>query len=487
VPAGLALATAALVAAVQVEEPRLVPLALAAPLALGALVWLALRPRIALVSMLVYVPLQRPLLAYLYASGVPAPAVRYLGFYKELVVGSLILAALQAHRRSPRPWRRADALAATFVALAAVLVVVPAVLPGVLGNQPLFVLVAAFRLNCLFLIAFLACRRLSWTAEDLQALSKAAVVTALAMAAAVLWQAQDSVGFENFTVRTLQLPAYLRDVSGVTDTTTLSSVHNVVTSSGDIRAGGWLYDPLSLGFFMVLPVALAFRNLARRRSTPVAWVVAGLVGVTLVLTLTRSSVVAAVLSVLLLLLAAGRYRLGGRTKLLVATLLAVLVVAPFVGQSSLLARIDSAVQGKDVSAAEHASSSTRALEQLVAHPAGRGLGSNPVTATLEGTRSGITSENAYLQIGNELGVVPMLVFVLLVLVTQADLLIAARRRDDLSIEAVVWAAGWGLAFNGLFLHVWLSIPVALTFWSLAGAATSTPQPAAAEDVEQVGS
>jgi hypothetical protein len=38
----------------------------------------------------------------------------------------------------------------------------------------------------------------------------------------------------------------------------------------------------------------------------------------------------------------------------------------------------------------------------------------------------------------------------------------------------MWLAGWGLFITGMFLHVWTSFPVALTFWGIAGAAIGPP-------------
>ncbi len=465
------LVAACLVAGIQVKAVRLVPVVLGGLLAVFAVRWLSLHARTALVSLFVFVPLQQPVLAYAYSRGVPGTVVRYLGFYKELVVLAVVVAAVRAGRSQPRPLRRADVLALVFIAMTLAFVVIQLVFPGALGNQSLSVLLGAFRLNCLFLILFVACRRLRWTTRDLEVLGWTVLVPALAMVGPVLWERYATDSFSRFTLQTLHLRTYLHEVIGLDLKNAFGTVLSPLNGTGAIRPGGWLYNPLELGFFLVLPLTLAFRNQVRSRTGVAGWLVTGLLGSALLLTLTRSSVLAAGVALALLLFAAGHYQLAGRVKLLLLTLVGCLVLGPFVAQSTFVQRVASSVKGTDSSTAAHSSSSSSALELMLSHPAGQGLGSNPVTALREQTH-GITSENAYLQIGNELGVIPLLVFLVLVGATQAELRRAARRHREIGVRTVVWAAGWGLAVNGLFLHVWLSLPVALTFWAMAGAASA---------------
>jgi hypothetical protein len=83
----------------------------------------------------------------------------------------------------------------------------------------------------------------------------------------------------------------------------------------------------------------------------------------------------------------------------------------------------------------------------------------------------VIAENNYLEVGDELGVLPMILFVALTVVLLLHLRRIARRRSD-PLFAAVWAGGLGIAVSAWFLQTWSDFAVAWTFWGLAGAAFS---------------
>jgi hypothetical protein len=443
---------------------------IAAVIAVALVRVVAARPGPALAFMIVYLPLQQALLAYAYARGMPVGLVRQLGFVKELGAGAVLAALLEAKRR-PRPLHRVDVLALAFLGVAILYLVAPAVIPGPFGSQKTSVRLAAFQLNVGFLVLFLACRRLNWTRRDLQLLALAAVVPAVVLAGTALWEQYGNESFVRFINSTLQFPSYRYFVLHQLDAQRFESVRSPLGSGHTLRVGGWL-GPLQVGFLLVLPLALCLRRQLRQRNNAVSWVILGAIALTLVMTLTRSSLLGSLVASALILGSAAHYRLPGLSRLLLLGLAGVLVLAPVAGSTDVIARIGGAVNGTDTSTQIHSRSTSKAFDDLASAPIGLGLGYNPVSASLAGLQAGAPAENAYLQIGKELGVLAMGLFVALVFALQRDLRRGSRDDDESGVVTAIWAAGWGLAVNALFLHVWLSLSVSLTFWALAGIASS---------------
>jgi O-antigen ligase len=101
---------------------------------------------------------------------------------------------------------------------------------------------------------------------------------------------------------------------------------------------------------------------------------------------------------------------------------------------------------------------------------GRGLGTAPGIGERFKVQGHLTTEDAYLQVGNEIGVLSMLSFLGLLLSTIVALARRARSADPDGLATAMCAAGVGLFVGGFFLHIWLDFATALTFWALAGLA-----------------
>jgi Kef-type K+ transport system membrane component KefB len=155
---------------------------------------------------------------------------------------------------------------------------------------------------------------------------------------------------------------------------------------------------------------------------------------------------------------------NGRTQLALLLAIALVLGAPLVGQSVLGARTAGVVNGGDSSAPEHLSGLGEGLVTLQRHPLGAGLGTGPGEQGRFGV-DGVTSENAYIEIGNQLGIAMMVLYVAVLLSAIRAL---GRRRDD-ELGAWLFVGGIGLALGGLFLHVW-NFELALTFWTGVGLA-----------------
>lgn len=110
------------------------------------------------------------------------------------------------------------------------------------------------------------------------------------------------------------------------------------------------------------------------------------------------------------------------------------------------------------------------MRDLPQHPFGRGSGvAGPASRRLRILAPSI-SENYYLQLGQEVGVLGILLFVGIVFLVAVSLWV--RRDSALALgllESLV-----GLSVVGLFLHVWADEDVAYIWWGLAGFVISRP-------------
>ena len=456
-------------------------LLLAVALGGAAVLWAARHPAGALGVVVAFVPLQGVLLAALFRAGAPVPVVRNLGYTKEVMVAGLVLTAVSASAaeaaRARRP-DRLDLLAFAFVAVCTVYLLAPTVVPGLLGSQPLRVRIFSWRANALFVVLFLAGRRIRFRAQALRRLTTLVLVLAIVMTTGAVWEWTAEKSFNSFLVDGVGLPAFRAQILGVTDVDPTNALtRGLVGSTLFVRVGSLLNDFLALGFLMLVPLGVCLVRLSGRRVTAGLALITAATAVTILLTLTRSAILGALLAAALGVVLGARRVAPGRVRLAVLLLAGGVLITPLVLRTSLLDRLVGAFTGADSSAAEHRASSFAALNAVVAQPFGRGLGANPVTGGRFDVDTRITAENAYLQVGAEVGLLAMALFVcmlLLLLARLRDRALCSHATSDLA--GALWLAGWGLAVGGFFLHVWLSLPTALTFWGLAGAALGRVEP-----------
>jgi O-antigen ligase len=103
------------------------------------------------------------------------------------------------------------------------------------------------------------------------------------------------------------------------------------------------------------------------------------------------------------------------------------------------------------------------IAKSLAHPLGTGFGTTG-PATL-GTENANVTENYYLQIAIETGLVGLLLFMAVQLLLAGQLLAIGVKSD---LAAPLLGALAGLAVVNLFLHGWADSSTALVFWTAAG-------------------
>jgi O-antigen ligase len=238
-----------------------------------------------------------------------------------------------------------------------------------------------------------------------------------------------------------------------------------------VRAGSLLTNELTLGFYMLVALAVCLQRLTTRRLTARYVVLTILCFVAITVTATRSAILAAVVVVIAATRIAATARAPRWFRLVLLLVLASIAVAPVAASTTAGQRVLAFTQGQDPSAQAHANSTSGAFTALAQNPLGRGLGTNPRIGQRFDVAGRVTSENVYLQVGNELGIAAALVFIGLLIATVRALWRRARSvHPARALALAAAAAGIGLIVGGFFLHVWLDFATALTFWTFAGLA-----------------
>lgn len=239
-----------------------------------------------------------------------------------------------------------------------------------------------------------------------------------------------------------------------------------------IRFNSTLRGPNSLGAYaaMVLSSVAAYLligwNRIRARNKTLA-IILGVLGiVALIVSYSRSAVIATVVGVVIAVCV--RYshlaKKFGVTLGLVAVVL-IVAVGWMVKDSSFVDNVilhNNPTTGAALdSNTAHADSLKQGFTKMLAEPLGSGIGSTG-SASLLGARPTII-ENSYLMIAHEVGWLGLVLFVWIYVVFLARCY--KWRRDWLALA--VFTSGIGLGVIGLLLPVWADDTISLVWWGLA--------------------
>jgi hypothetical protein len=202
----------------------------------------------------------------------------------------------------------------------------------------------------------------------------------------------------------------------------------------------------------------------------------------MVLTVTRSAMIAcAVMLAFMAVVAGGWLRLAGVAGVLLIGLLTVFA-SGFVPVSV----IGALANPHEASVEAHGSAIQDGLTLLQEDPVGLGLGTTGTIGQRVFGSAAITTENWYLAIALELGVVPALLFIAASIGVAIEALLSFWRvRDqDLRRVALVVAGGSvGFFIQGNTLSVWEVPVISMAFWLLAGIAVGARETEAEHDYQ----
>jgi hypothetical protein len=453
------------------DHGRFLKLAVEAIIAALAALLCSRRAATALGVLVVFLPLQIIGLAWLYHLGLPGSVVRGLGSLKDVLVIAIVLAAIRAHQRTRRRFDLADICLLAYVGVATLYLALPRLLPSQFTVLPFSVISLAWRTDVLFAVLLIALRHLPMATAARARIELAIIVVGLIVAGGAYWEYFAPSGWYHFLSTGPHVPEYLTQI--LKSPATLDSLvrRTAVGSTEQVRPGSLLFEPVDAGFYLLLPLGLLLRGISARRSRlsiPAMAVVAG----ALILTLTRSAVLSAVVVVFVFICYATAGRHSGRTRILIVIVTALIAAIPLASVTKLAARSTSATNGSDVSTRVHASDLQRGLDRMSSNPFGQGLGTVAGIGSRFQVANRITSENSYIQVGNEIGVMPLVFFAAFLLALMGELHRRARAPvPDADRAAAAAAILAGLIVGGFFQELWLDFSQTLTAATILGMAS----------------
>lgn len=249
---------------------------------------------------------------------------------------------------------------------------------------------------------------------------------------------------------------------------TIASVSIVDDNVDARRAFATLRGPNDYGAFMLIPFAIA---IAMRKNSTSRFLLGGMASIGLILSSSRSAWLGALMIVGIKIVQTLYTRRTQKTMIAGVMTGGVIIVA-IVGYLAVtvpalrLAIFHSSPSDTHLtegSTDKHWQATSAGIDRLVAHPFGCGLGcAGP--ASFYGNDPKI-SENYFVQIGEETGIIGMITWISLFVVAMRYLYGYARS-DEIALG--LFLAGLGITIVGVFLHVWADDALSLLWWGLAG-------------------
>jgi hypothetical protein len=418
------------------------------------------------VMLVALVPANRFLILLIFHFGHSSALTSFAQLWKDLLIALLTARTIDdvVLRRRPR-LHYVDALVAAFIALSLLYLIYP----GDTGQVGFLDRVLGFRADTYFMFAYFVGRGLVLQRRHVRALltwfipgTVLCAIVAVAQFAAANW-------FNDFFNK-LGYAAFINTQSAFGDADVIR-LRGIVGANLP-RASSLLLGDLALAYFSILAIAVGTALLVTSSRGRARWgygAFTALAFAAMVLTITRSAVIAATVMLLFMALVTRGWRPVGAVLLvlLIAGLVAIVSgFIPITAIGPLLNLHEASVQG-------HAGAIHSGFSLLGQAPFGRGLGTTGTIGQRVFGSAAITTENWFLAIALELGVVPSLLFIASSIGVAIEAYISFRRVRDESlrrIALVVLGGSLGFFVLGNMLSVWEVPVISMAFWLLAGIA-----------------
>lgn len=266
------------------------------------------------------------------------------------------------------------------------------------------------------------------------------------------------------------------DKPGVNTSGVPPASHMVAAGSELYRAQATMRGPNVFGAFLLLPIFIACYEYIKSKNKKYL-AVTGVMSFALVLTYARSALIGIAVALTTFVLFDKHtqqklHKLFIKKKKLftgagLLVVLAAIIAVPLVWSSQnfqtlVLHHNKNVAQVQSTEA--HGQLSLKALRQVLEKPFGLGLGQAGPSSALESPERANIAEDNYLQIGQELGWLGLILFVSLIISIVKQLWCGRRRPYILPILLAFIA----VAVTNLMLHIWTDETVSMTLWSFVG-------------------
>jgi hypothetical protein len=448
------------------------------PVALLAVRW----PTATALTFIAFTPINRFVIMIVYHYTHSLLITKSVELWKEAILGAILVRVVYDLFLTPH--RKHKVLPMDVLALFFVLIgVVYLIYPGTLDSN-LLARVQGLRADTVFVLAYFAGRGLRLNRKRVRWIVLAIVPGTLLVAAVAVFQFV-APGPANQAFEYLGYSDFVRFQGAIGDAI---AVRNRDLPGADSlpRASSLLLGDLALAFYQVLTVSMAaamFYGARTLRSAVVTGLFLSLMLATLAMTLSRSAIASSVGAISIAAVAA---RSLGRAVMLGILGLLVVVLIVLSGYIKLTT-IEAMVNLGDASAAKHVAAIQNSLSLIGQYPLGRGLGTAGNIGQQQQGAGAITNESWYLQIGTEMGILGMVVYLAVVVLVMFFSLRQFLKVHDYWLRIItltVATTALAMLVLGNFLHAWENTPLSMVFWLFAGIAVRAQDLDTAEDYNE---
>lgn len=454
-PVAVALAVAKL------SEHRL-EYVIAGGVALLVLRWAYRHPGPAASVLAVLVVVQAVGFSILYTLHFPHFALRAGGALKDLMGIGVLLSAVVHMRRTHRRVDWLDVLVFAYIGVVTAYLLLPSLFAPLSPSQWTIRLLS-WRLDAGYIVLLFGFRHAPISATGRRWFVRTVVAMGALVVGFAIYQFASPRGFEHLIVDTWKQVAYQENVSHSKPASVAKSLYYVTLTSGRVHVGSILLSPFEMCDYLVVVGAVVLERLVRRRGHPALYALLAGIVFSLFVSQVRADAVAFLVVVVVALLPAPGRPVIARWGLVLAIALGAALVVPALGGSRFVGGGNAAS-----STSGHIRELEAGLRTIGHYPLGLGLGNNPVTSArfLDPGTPLYASDNSFLQVGDELGVLALAAWLPLVFGTLVMLRRRARAPDTMAAAAGL--ALLGILVAGLFHHVFLDFSASWTVWALAG-------------------
>lgn len=239
-------------------------------------------------------------------------------------------------------------------------------------------------------------------------------------------------------------------------------------------------DPNSLGAFLIMPITILWAYLITNKNKYRWQLIVGLLGIHLLalfLTFSRGATGGAIISLAIVTIYLKKDLLISLIKrfwplitalMLIGIIGAYLLRDQYIIQNIIFHSDENTVSELD-SNEYHLSFAQKGLEGIADEPLGHGPGTAGIVS-IQNSNGGLLTENYFIQIGYEVGLIGLVIFLAVLAFMQKKLF-----RVQGNLPAALWATFWGYIAIAMLFHIWTNEAVAAQWWLLAGLAIGLPQ------------
>ena len=321
-----------------------------------------------------------------------------------------------------------------------------------------------FAINTRFIIIFLCAQiAIHYSPNKYKVYENALIVIVTIVAMLALLQA--------IILPAQQLVWFGYDLPGESTAGIPPAIHYVSSGSNLVRTQSTLRGPNVLGAFLLLPILILIFNKKYRANKQLFIGAIGVIGLAILLTYSRSSLFGLVVAICVgILININPNKIKEFIKkniYIIFTGLFFTIILIFALSKTTLFNQVVLHNNPNVAIAQsnqkHAYLTIKAIKDIVNNPLGGGLASAGPASTIFAEKGKI-AENYFLQIGQELGWMGLILFVTL----QFYVVYYLYKAKDKEFALPVFLAMIALIITNLFLHNWADEVVSVVAWMFAG-------------------